>query len=94
MFMGIKQLYIEDDQERRLQQRAQQLGISESEFVRRAIESALANGMLTPPSVHLAALTALLDSADEIVANKRPVLTEPFSRDEIYVEREAKLFPQ
>ena len=91
MFMSLKQLYIEDDQERRLQQRAQQLGISESEFVRRAIESALADEMLAPPSVRLAALTALLKDADDLVAIKHPVLTEPFSRDDNLFTPDAKI---
>ena len=93
MYMVRKQLYIEDEQELRLKRRAQELGVSEAEVVRRALDHALSETLPgLPGSIQGAALTALLETADRIATESEPTGAAPFRREDAYEEREARLY--
>lgn len=86
-----KQLYLEETQDRALKVRARELGISEAELVRRALDAALR----PRESAHLAAprraaLTRLLGNAKRLAAAHRPPEGYRFDRDELYDEREGR----
>lgn len=95
MYMIRKQLYITEEQEFRLKRQAQELGVSEAELMRRALDLALETEVpVLPESMRRAAVKALLEDADQIVKDLQPTLPDAFRRDDIYEEREAKLFPR
>ena len=86
-----KQLYLEETQDRALKARARELGISEAELVRRALDAALR------PKEHAhfasprrAALRRLLDNAKRL--SEQHAFTEGyrFNREELYNEREGR----
>lgn len=93
MYMMVrKQLYLEARQDRALKRRAKELGVSEADVVRAALDAALRE----PSAIATAllpsrerALRSLLDGAREIAAAHR--ITEPrYVRDELYEERESR----
>ena len=45
-----KQLSVTPEQDRALKRRSRELGVSEAELVRRALDAALADGPVTPPT--------------------------------------------
>ncbi len=95
MYMIRKQLYITEEQEFRLKRQAQQLGVSEAELMRRALDLALGSEVpVLPESMRRAAVKALLDDADQIVKDLQPTLPGGLHRDDTYEEREAKLLPR
>ena len=86
-----KQLYLEETQDQALKTRAKELGISEAELVRRALDAALH----PKESTHLAAprraaLMRLLDNAKRLSAEHRPPEDYRFDRNELYDEREGR----
>lgn len=86
-----KQLYLEETQDRALKTRARELGISEAELVRRALDAALRS----QGSVHLtaprrAALTQFLENAKRIAEGHAFPEGYRFDRDELYDEREGR----
>ena len=84
-----KQLYLEETQDQALKQRARELGISEAELVRRALDAALYpkdNAHLATP--RRAALTKLLDDAKRLSETHAFPKTYHFDRDALYDERE------
>jgi len=86
-----KQLYLEETQDRALKARARELGISEAELVRRALDAALrpqGNAHLTAP--HRAALTRLLENAKRLSEAHSFPEGYCFNREELYDEREGR----
>lgn len=86
-----KQLYLEETQDQALKQRARELGISEAELVRRALDAALYpkdNTHLATP--RRAALTQLLANAKRLSAAHTFPEHYHFDRDELYDEREGR----
>ena len=84
-----KQLYLEETQDQALKQRARELGISEAELVRRALDAALypeANAHLASP--RRAALSKLLAEAKRLSETHAFPESYHFDRDELYGERE------
>ncbi|MBE0410931.1 MAG: CopG family transcriptional regulator [Anaerolineales bacterium] len=81
-----KQIYLTSKQVRAIQKRAEAIGISQSEFIRRAIDQGLFQTSFTSRSDPSA-----LDNIEEFIQNlnaKKPT-GKPiqFNRDEIYAER-------
>jgi hypothetical protein len=90
MYTVRKQLYIADDQERRLKRRARELGVSEAELVRRALEAALAHeGVSLPRPDPDATVAGLLASIDRIARRSAFPATWRFSRQQAYAEQSA-----
>ena len=86
-----KQLYLEEAQDQALKQRARELGISEAELVRRALDVVLSpkgNGHLAVP--RRAALTQLVSNAKRISEKHNFPEGYRFNRDELYQEREER----
>lgn len=86
-----KQLYLEEAQDQALKQRAKELGISEAELVRRALDTALRpqrNAHLAAP--RRAALTRLLGNAKRLSEGHRFPEGYRFNREELYEEREGR----
>ncbi len=78
-----RQLYIADDQERRLKRRARELGVSEAEFVRRALEAALADeGCALPRPDRDETVAGLLASIERIARHSAFPANWKFSRQE------------
>ena len=87
--MICKQLYLEETQDQALKQRARELGISEAELVRRALDAALYpkdNAHLAP--LRRAALTRLLANAKRLSEAHAFPESYRFDRDELHNERE------
>jgi len=86
-----KQLYIEPHQEEALKQRSRELGVSEAELVRRALDAALAGDpatLLHPGRAHAAArLVATLDA----IARTGTIAPEAYDREGLYAERMSAL---
>jgi hypothetical protein len=81
-----KNIYLTTNQVRAIQNRAEAVGVSQSEFIRRAIDQGLFQTSFTSRSDPSA-----LDNIEEFIQNlnaKRPT-GKPlqFNRDEIYAER-------
>jgi hypothetical protein len=93
MYMMIrKQLYLEARQDRALKRRAKQLGVSEADVVRAALDAALREPGATAPAllpIRDRALKSLLDGAREIAATHRTKGSR-YVRDELYEERESR----
>jgi hypothetical protein len=86
-----KQLYLRKEQDKRLKQAAERLGVAEAEFVRQALDRALAPDAAAAPAAEFVPdLTAL----DELMAGLRerhaagPLPGKrDWTREEIYAER-------
>lgn len=65
-----KQLYLEEHQDRALKKRAKELGVSEAELVRRALNKELTDTPQSKPK-RSEALTALFALADDIAKTHR-----------------------
>ena len=85
MYMVRKQLYIDDRHERDLKRRASELGVSEAELVRRALDAALGNEAVRRP---------LHSERDEAMRRLRERWRAPASsligrldRDALYADR-------
>lgn len=78
-----KQLSVTPEQDRALKRRSRELGVSEAELVRRALDAALADGQATPPA----------DSPlDELLAHTRQLgegrsLEGEWDREALYDDR-------
>lgn len=86
-----KQLYLEEAQDRALKARAKELGISEAELVRRALDAALRqqrSAHLTIP--RRAALNRLLENAKRLSEAHAFPEGYRFNREELYEEREGR----
>lgn len=84
-----KQLYLEETQDRALKAWAKELGISEAEFVRRALDAALhpkGSSQLTAP--RRTALTQLIDNAKRLSEDHHFPEGYRFNCDKLYEERE------
>jgi len=85
-----KQVYIEPEQDERLKRRAEQLGVTESELIRRSIDQFTRLGA-HPPRDPAAGerLIALLDELDRELAERTPDPNDhyKFSREDAYAER-------
>ncbi len=92
MYMVRKQLYIAEDQERRLKRRARALGVSEAELVRRALEAALTDEAAALPRPDRDETVAgLLATIERIARRSAFPAAWKFSRHEAYSERERRL---
>jgi hypothetical protein len=86
-----KQLYLEEAQDRALKQRSEELGISEAEFVRRALDAALRPpGNTHPTAPRRAALTRLLENAKRLSKGHTFPEGYRFNREELYNEQEGR----
>lgn len=91
MYVIRKQLYIEPYQEAALKRRARELGVSEAELVRRALDAALVGDPATlrhPGRAH--AVERLVATLDRI-ARTGSVAPEAYDREDLYAERLAAL---
>jgi hypothetical protein len=80
-----KQLYIDDAQERQLKARAQELGVSEAEIVRRLLDRGLFEGISrTPRSAAEEHVEAFLSRSKRIARKTRLM---PYQRDDLYPVR-------
>jgi hypothetical protein len=82
-----KQLYITQEQDAELKRRSAELGMSEAEFVRRALEVAFHGPAGVSPRTEAAA--ALLTHAEQVrnrVGSRQP----PWTREELYEQRLAR----
>ena len=92
MYMIRKQLYIYDYQEQRLKQRARELGLSEAEFVRQALNVALnTDAPEALSSQRRKAIDDFLETAREISVTSRPIRGERWRREDFYDSRGGKL---
>lgn len=93
MYMMVrKQLYLEARQDRALKRRAKQLGVSEADVVRAALDAALGEPGAAGSALRTTrarALRSLLDGAREIAAAHR-TSGPRYERDELYEERERR----
>jgi len=92
MYMMVrKQLYIEAAQDLALKKRAKALGMSEAEVVRAALDAAFRepDGAPSPPPGNARAIEALLAASKEM-AQARMGLTQRWTREELYDEREGR----
>ena len=91
MYVIRKQLYIEAHQEAALKRRARELGVSEAELVRRALDAALAGdaGVLRHPG-RFGAAEELLAALDRI-ARTGTLAPDAYDREGLYAERMADL---
>jgi len=81
-----KQLYLREDQDALLKQRARDLGISEAELVRRALDRYLASSEEDQRSPEEAVLR-FLDLAEEVQRHHHFPEDWRFRREEVYQER-------
>ncbi len=91
MYMVRKQLYLTEAQDASLKRKAEEMGISEAEIVRRALDEALSEKSTRrwrPGRPE--ALAAL----QRTWAETSSVLVEDFDRDAIYQDRLDRLTPQ
>lgn len=85
-----KQLYITEEQERALKERARVEGVAEAEIVRYALDRHLrgaGGGVLR--SRREQALQDVLDGNKRLAASLDPA-TGPFRREDLYAERESR----
>lgn len=81
-----KQIYIEQRQEKALKQRARELGLSEAEIIRRALQVALRSG--TPAFIPDPAAWDRLKADIEAWAAQGPVPGgRTWTREDLYAER-------
>jgi len=81
-----KQLYITEAQNEALKRRAQALGISEAELVRRALDASLTDAA-SKSSARRAELDELLERTRDLASRHRLPSGYRFDRDELYAER-------
>lgn len=85
-----KQIYIDASQDRLLKQRADELGVTESDLIRRSIDQFTRLGA-HPPTDPAAAdrIIGLLDELDRRFADATPTESTPgrWTREEMYGER-------
>ncbi len=81
-----KQLYLREDQDALLKQRARELGVSEAEVVRRALDRFLASPEEDQRAPEEAVLR-FLDLAEEVQKHHRFPEGWHFRREEVYQER-------
>jgi len=82
-----KQLYLEESQDKALKRRAKELGISEAEVVRRALDEAL-KGETKATLFAQRALDSFLERADRLAQTYRPPEGYRFDRQALYEEDE------
>lgn len=85
-----RQFYIEEAHEKALKRRAQELGVSEAEIVRKALMSFLreGGGIDRPRPGRQVALARLLENARRISAAHLFPADYRFDREELYAQRE------
>ena len=82
-----KQLYIEEAQDKALKRRAKELGVTEAEVVRRALDEALREEPYTAPQkMRLEALERLLQRADALAKTHSFPEGYRLNRQELYEE--------
>ena len=89
-FVVRKQLYMSDEHERALKAKAGELGISETELVRRMLDGLLLDGAGVSGLAGTGAakaLEAFLEEADRLAESHRFPEEYQFSRDELYEDR-------
>lgn len=80
-----KQLYLEKAQDQALKRRAGELGVSEAEVVRRALDRALGEGSVSPlAGRRQELLAALFEDADRAARTHRPPEDDTFDREALY----------
>lgn len=84
-----KQLYLEEAQDQALKARAKELGVSEAEFVRRALDAALYPSGGASSARHQA-LDQLLKNARQRSQTHPFPESYTFDREELYEEREKR----
>lgn len=82
--MKRKQIYITEEQDRRLKRRAEELGVSEAEVIRRALDAGLDVDAPAPTPSQLAAIERFLERADKLRREARPPKGWKFNRAELY----------
>lgn len=82
-----KQLYLEESQDKALKRRAKELGISEAEVMRRALDEAL-KGETKATSLAEQALDSFLERADRLAKTHRAPEGYRFDRQALYEEDE------
>ncbi|RMF71524.1 MAG: DNA-binding protein [Alphaproteobacteria bacterium] len=87
-----KQLYITEQQEHALKRRAKTLGVSEAEFIRRALDAMLRD-QPREPLPRRDALHGLLDHTRRLAETHRTPAGYRFDREALYAEREEQLRP-
>jgi Zn-dependent peptidase ImmA (M78 family) len=87
MYMVRKQLYIDDSQERQLKARAEELGVSEAEIVRRLLDRGLfESNPRSPRTTAEEHIEAFLTRAEETAKTARLI---PHRRADLYEDRGA-----
>ena len=82
-----KQLYIEEAQNKALKRRAKELGVTEAEVVRRALNEAFREEPYTAPQkMRVEALERLLERADALAKTHAFPEGYRFNRQELYEE--------
>ncbi len=82
-----KQLYLEEAQDKALKQRAKELGVSEAEVVRRALDEALHGERRTNLAARQA-LESFLERANELAKTSSLPEGYRFDRQDLYEEDE------
>lgn len=91
MYMVRKQLYIDDRHERDLKRRARELGVSEAELVRRALDATL--GAAEKRSASYPDRPAAVERLRAAWRAPSSTLDGRFERDGLYQEREYRTRP-
>jgi hypothetical protein len=91
MYVIRKQLYIEPHQEAELKRRARELGVSEAELVRRALDAALASDPATLLHPGRAQAAERLAATLERIAQTGAIAADAYDREDLYAERMAAL---
>lgn len=88
-----KQFHIDEKQDRALKRRAKQLGISETEIVRRAIALVLREGQENelPPADHDVAVAGLIESMTTAARKHELPKGWKLDRERLYAERDEEL---
>lgn len=86
-----KQFHIDEKQDRALKKRAKQLGISETEIVRRAIALVLLRGTDLPPPDQDEAANALIESMSLAARKHKLPRSFQFDRGSLHDERTDEL---
>lgn len=91
MYVIRKQLYIEPRQDDALKRRSRELGVSEAELVRRALDSALAGDAFSLRQRGQWEAAERLLATMERIARTGAVEPEAYDREAVYEERMASL---
>jgi plasmid stability protein len=85
MYMVRKQLYIDDEQERQLKARAEELGVSEAEIVRRLLDRGLfEEAVRSPRSAAEEHIKAFLARSAKTARGRKLI---PYKREDLYDDR-------